>query len=355
MKERMLKLDTNERSLGYEADLLRAIVDKVILSEQSLNRYPDPSAIKLKKAYSKFSNIPFENLVAGNGSDELLDLIFSVYAQGKTVICFSPDFSMYDIYAKKYKVALIKVNTMKLEDLLEIARKNMASLIIFSNPNNPTGKRFTKSEIRKLVEQFSGTVLVDEAYIEFYNKDYVNEINSEFYNKSVAEYINELDNLIVTRTCSKAVGLAGIRVGFMASCTDNIKKIEAVRSPYNVNTLSQAIATEILSNPCYISKCTQEIIKARDDLYIKITNILEINEDFKVEQSFANFIFIKTIYAKDIFKRMVSKGILIRMFEYGVRITIGTIDDNDYIVYTLSEAVKYLQITKGGLGDDRAV
>ena len=113
MKTEMLKLDSNERTVGYEADLIRSIVDRAILSDQSLNRYPDQSATKLKKAYSKFSNIPFENLVAGNGSDELLDLIFSVYAQGKTVVCFNPDFSMYDIYAKKYNANLIKVNTMK--------------------------------------------------------------------------------------------------------------------------------------------------------------------------------------------------------------------------------------------------
>ncbi len=360
MKTEMLKLDSNERTVGYEADLIRSIVDRAILSDQSLNRYPDQSATKLKKAYSKFSNIPFENLVAGNGSDELLDLIFSVYAQGKTVVCFNPDFSMYDIYAKKYNANLIKVNTMesstmKLEDLIDIARKSNASMIVFSNPNNPTGKAFTKSEIVKLAKDFSGTVVVDEAYIEFCNQDIVKEIDSEFYNQRVADCIQKLDNLIVTRTCSKAVGLAGIRVGFMASSIANVKKIEAVRSPYNVNTLSQEIASEILSYPEYINKCIEDIIIARDDLYSKITCLIERNDEYRADKSYANFIFIKTGYAKQLYTQMRDKGILVRMFDYGVRITVGTIEDNDKILSAMFSTIKYQQNMQGGLHGERAV
>ena len=226
MMSNILKLDANERAKDYEAEIIASIIQKSVLSKVSINRYPDAKAIKLRKAYSKYSKIPYENLVAGNGSDELIDLAFSVFAQSKTVVCFDPDFSMYEVYSKKYNASLIKVKTMKLEDLINAARINMASVIVFSNPNNPTGKGFLKSDVEQLVKTFWGTVIVDEAYM-------------DFYNQSVSDLISKYDNLLITKTCSKALGLAGIRVGFLGSESNNIDKIEQVRSPYNVNSLTQ--------------------------------------------------------------------------------------------------------------------
>lgn len=158
-------------------------------------------------------------------------------------------------YILKYNASLIKVKTMKLEDLINAARINMASVIVFSNPNNPTGKGFLlKSDVECLVKTFWGTVIVDEAYM-------------DFYNQSVSDLISKYDNLLITKTCSKALGLAGIRVGFLGSNSKNIDKIEQIRSPYNVNSLTQNIATEILSYP----KLLQNTLKksnAQEMIYI---------------------------------------------------------------------------------------
>lgn len=99
MMSNILKLDANERAKDYEAEIIASIIQKSVLSKVSINRYPDAKAIKLRKAYSKYSKIPYENLVAGNGSDELIDFIV-VFAQSKTVVCFDPDFSMYEVYSK---------------------------------------------------------------------------------------------------------------------------------------------------------------------------------------------------------------------------------------------------------------
>ncbi len=331
---KILKLDANERVKAYEPEILEEIIKKSMFS---INRYPDESAALLRKAYSKYSKIPYENLIAGNGSDELIDLAFSAFAQSKTVVCFDPDFSMYEVYAKKYNTNLIKVYSMKLEDLINSARISMASVIIFSNPNNPTGKGFLKSEVEQLVKNFWGTVIVDEAYM-------------DFYDQSVSDLIPKYNNLIITKTCSKALGLAGIRVGFLGSQINNIDKIEQVRSPYNVNTLSQAIATQILNYPKLIEKYIKEVNTSRDNLYSKLVSELK-DEDVEVYESSANFIYIKTKYAVDIYENLLEKGIFIRAFKNAVRISAGNIEDNVNIV----DNIKDILLRKRGYQNERAV
>ncbi len=341
MMSKILKLDANERAKDYEAEIIASIIQKSVLSKVSINRYPDAKAIKLRKAYSKYSKIPYENLVAGNGSDELIDLAFSVFAQSKTVVCFDPDFSMYEVYSKKYNASLIKVKTMKLEDLINAARINMASVIVFSNPNNPTGKGFLKSDVEQLVKTFWGTVIVDEAYM-------------DFYNQSVSDLISKYDNLVITKTCSKALGLAGIRVGFLGSNSKNIDKIEQIRSPYNVNSLTQNIATEILSYPKLITKYIKEVKCSRDDLYSSL--IAEINDDeTQIYESSANFIYMKTKYSADIYEYLLEKGILIRLFEDGIRITVGNIEDNVKLVSELKRAISLAKEERRGYQNERAV
>lgn len=310
MKE-IIKLNTNENP--YKMCI------KNIEINPSLNRYPDEEAMGLKKAYSQYSGIPVEKLMCGNGSDELIDLAFATFAKNKTVVGLDPDFSMYDVYAKKYQTRLLKTVEQDLEELKVLAVRSSAAMIVLSNPNNPTGKVYDAQSIEKLLLAFNGVVLVDEAYV-------------EFGGDSVIDLLMHFDRLLVTRTCSKALGMAALRIGFVAGSESLLKQMNALRSPYNVNTLSQVLGEIFLKDRASIVKGIEKVMKNRDLLLKKLETLEKLYGGFELSYGAGNYVYLKTLKAKEWENLFRENGIWVRCFEKGLRISVGSIQEVEFFL-----------------------
>ena len=226
-EEFKIKLDANEIFMNVDDNVIMKI--KSSLTGIDLYRYPSNEMGDIKKLYGKYAKVNSENIIVGNGSDEVLELIIGkvIGTQGK-VLSFGPDFVMYDFFVERFKGELIKYDIgteMKfdVDRFIELGKSNNVDMIIFSNPNNPTGINISPKDIVKILEEFeNSTVVIDEAYYEF---------NGE----SMIPYINNYSNLFITRTLSKAWGLAALRVGFLISSKENIEELLNYKVPYTIS------------------------------------------------------------------------------------------------------------------------
>ena len=314
-------------------DELKDIIEDVV--KLKFNRYPDSECNELRELYGKVIGVNKENLIAGNGSDEMISLIISSQiTRRKVVLTIDPDFSMYDFYTslsdgviKKYKTE--DNGSFSVNKFINFGKKLSPKLIIFSNPNNPTGNVISNEDICYILESFKDTlVIVDEAYY-------------EFYGQSMIQYIEKYKNLVVTRTLSKAWGLAALRVGFLIANKELIEELNKSKVPYNLNTFSQIVACNVLKHPEKILKNVEEIVYERERLYKSLKNIEEISNNKVIfYKSKANFIFGRSIMKDDIKKILDDKGILIRYFnDDSFRITVGSALENDLVVNIIEKAV----------------
>lgn len=231
-----VRLDANESFQNLPDDIRRDVLKAV--EQVEFNRYPDPFAVKLCEKFGRFFHVKPELLTAGNGSDELISLIVPNFLEsGDTMLVALPDFSMYTFYAQMNNIrveALQKAEDMvtSAADILERAKDKNARLLIFSNPCNPTSLKLSRDDIIKIIEGTDALVIVDEAYM-------------DFAEGSVLDVVEKYHNLIVLKTCSKALGLAAIRLGFAAACKELTDILHALKSPYNVNSLTQAVGCAV--------------------------------------------------------------------------------------------------------------
>lgn len=317
-----------------EEDLINILLS---LKDIKLNRYPDTDSVRLRESYGKVAGVPKENIIAGNGSDEMLALVINaVISKGKKVLALSPDFSMFDFYTASNEGIMVKLNTNKdgsfaVKDFIALGKEVGADLIILSNPNNPTGYSISAREIKKILDNFpSAKVLIDEAYY-------------EFNGVTAVPYINEYDNLIVTRTLSKAWGLAAIRVGFLLANEKLVEELSNYKVPYNVNQLSQDIACEVLKLKCELIDTVKKTTSERDRLYELLKEIENIDESrISIYKSKGNFIFCRSKYKEEIRRTMEAYGVLIRYFDDdSFRISIGNPEENDLVVKAIKIALGY--------------
>ncbi|MEN8186965.1 MAG: aminotransferase class I/II-fold pyridoxal phosphate-dependent enzyme, partial [Bacteroidota bacterium] len=201
--------------------------------KNDLNRYPDPYQNKLKKNFSDLKNIPLENILLGNGSDEVLDLIFRAFCEPKedNIITMPPTYGMYKVLSEindieNNEVLLNSDYQIDVDNVLTIVDKN-SKLIFICSPNNPTGNLMAEVSIKRILENFAGLVVIDEAYIDFAEA------------RSWIDEIENYPNLIVTQTMSKAFGMAGIRMGICYANAEIIQVLNKIKPPYNVNQLTQ--------------------------------------------------------------------------------------------------------------------
>ena len=254
----------------------------------------------------------------------------SFLEKGDRVITLSPDFSMYGFYcsgAECENIVLKKDEdfNISVDAIISAAEESGARMIIFSNPCNPTSVGIEADEVRRLIRSTSALVVLDEAYM-------------DFWNQSILSEVNDYDNLIVLKTCSKAIGLAAIRLGFAVANPTLTRAINAAKSPYNVNTLTQEIGKIILSNTAYIKESLESILSSKQELY---TALLAYNsDDFRVIDSKTNFIYIKTSRAAEIFEKLRADSIVIRCFGGGLRITAGTRQENDRLMSCLDSILR---------------
>jgi len=300
--------------------------------ENGLNRYPDPYQLKLKEKFSKMNSMPIENILLGNGSDEVLDLIFRAFCEPikDNIITMPPTYGMYMVLSEinnieNKEVVLTNKFQIDVVNVLSSIDKN-TKLIFICSPNNPTGNLMDRMIIEQLLENFNGLVILDEAYINFSEtKSWVNEIK-------------KYPNLIVTQTLSKAFGLAGIRLGVCYANTEIIQVLNKIKPPYNVNQLTQQKAFEVLSNLDLVKSQVKEIKKNK----VKLTEALKsINFIEKIYPSEANFILVKVDDADIRYQQLLKKGMVVRnrnnqtLCKNTLRFTIGTKEEVNKLIKEL--------------------
>ncbi|MFH4965374.1 histidinol-phosphate transaminase [Gaetbulibacter sp. M235] len=301
--------------------------------ENGVNRYPDPHQNKLKSILSKIKNISTQNILLGNGSDEVLDLIFRMFCEPNkdNVIILPPTYGMYEVLANLNAIETIKVPLSeafqpKVDEILNATNSN-SKLLFLCSPNNPTGNSFSANSIETLLKSFNGIVVIDEAYIDFSNEE------------SWIKRLEEFPNLIVTQTLSKAYGMAGIRLGICYASTEIISVLNAIKPPYNVNELTQQKAIENLKKDLAKNQIA-DILKERSVLMDELKTLDFV---FKIYPSDANFILIKVDDANKRYDQLIKKGIVIRnrTTQYGcencLRITVGTASENKKLITEFRE------------------
>ena len=286
----------------------------------------------VKAALAKIKNVSREQLLLGNGSDEVLDLIFRVFCEPKvdTVIVLPPTYGMYEVLANTNDVGLIKISLLdnyqpNVDEILK-AQNSQTKLLFLCSPNNPTANSFNADKIETLIKKFTGIVVIDEAYIDFSSQE------------SWIGRLNEFPNLIVIQTLSKAYGLAGIRLGACYSSTKIISVLNKIKPPYNVNQLTQQTALKALQNSIKTNNEIAIIISERNKLK---TDLEEISFIVKVYPSDANFLLVKVDNAIIRYHQLVEHEIIVRnrtnlpLCENCLRFTVGTKEENKKLMKTL--------------------
>lgn len=310
-----IRLDANECPTDLPGDIKTQL--KNAIDELPFNRYPDPLASGVVKAFSDFYGINPYLVTAGNGSDELIFLIESAFLEkGDKMLVVSPDFSMYNFYSSICEVectSFIKNDSLDIDvdALIEKINSDNIKLLIFSNPCNPTGRGITADEARKLVSGTDALIVLDEAYM-------------DFWDQSLLDEVEKYSNLIIFRTASKAVGSAALRLGFAVANKTISSAIKAVKSPYNVNSFSQAAGEIIYKNKDFLKNRLKKIVLSREKLYNGLVEISKTNADFAPIESVANFVFVKTADSKKIWEYLKDNSIVVRLMGEYLRITAGT-------------------------------
>jgi histidinol-phosphate aminotransferase len=248
--------------------------------------------------------------------------------KGKKLLTLSPDFSMYDYYASMHESEVVKFpceqdGSFSIADFIEFGREHHVDMVLFSNPNNPTGHFVSNAQLCKIAEAFPRIpVIIDEAY-------------GEFAKESMMAYLDTYHNLYVTRTLSKAYGFAGARLGFLISCPSNIAKLKPVLVPYNISSLTQRAGMIVLRHAAEYELLVEEIQLERDMLYHKLKQLKNVT--FYPSQ--ANYLYGKSKYKQELLKAMEKEGIVIRNYEGkdSFRITVGSPAENAIVLSVLQE------------------
>ena len=301
--------------------------------ENGVNRYPDPQQHKVKELLSEMKGIDKQNILLGNGSDEVLDLIFRVFCEPNqdNIITLPPTYGMYSVLAninaiENRTVLLNEDFQPKVDQILETA-DTRSKILFLCSPNNPTGNSFTMDAVEELLVKFNGLVVLDEAYIDFSCKE------------SWLTRLAEFPNLIVTQTLSKAYGLAGIRLGVCYASKEIIKILNNIKPPYNVNELTQQRAISRLQKMDEIENEVAQLISERKRLQKELACCVSYIE--KVYSSDGNFLLIKVDDATKRYNQLIAYGIVIRnrttqpLCENCLRISVGICEENQALIRAL--------------------
>lgn len=320
-----LFMDANENAFG-------SVIKLPGIPE--LNRYPDPRSLLLRAALARYVRVPNKYIFAGNGSDEVIDLLIRLFVEpDESILIVEPTYGVYKVAAD---IAGVKTLSAKLDknfrfDAEKILRAvtPKTKIIFCCSPNNPTGTLISQAGIKRLCSGFSGIVVVDEAYVEFASTP------------SFAKLVLKTKNLVVLRTLSKVWGLAGLRVGYAIADKRIINYLDKIKAPYNLNSASAALAISALKKKKKMLEFRKAILSERE----KLSKVLE-NLGFAVYPSEANFLLVKYSGADSIFNKLVQKsGIIVRNFgdrkllKDCLRITVGTPPQNALLIKTLSKII----------------
>lgn len=300
--------------------------------QNGVNRYPDPQQTSVKAVLAKQRNLNTNQVLLGNGSDEVLDLLFRAFCEPKVdnVITLPPTYGMYGVLANinavENREVLLSTDFQPEVDAILDAVDANTKMIFLCSPNNPTGNSFSDESVVTLLQNFKGLVVIDEAYIDFSNKP------------SWLVELDEYPNLIITQTLSKAYGLAGIRLGICYASAAIIAVLNKIKPPYNVNELTQQRALERLADKEKIQLEIDSIIIQRDNLLKVLQEVSFVSKIYPTE---ANFVLIEVDDATKRYDELIAKGIVIRnrttqpLCKNTLRLTIGTVDENQKLMDAL--------------------
>ncbi len=304
--------------------------------ENGVNRYPDPQQINLKEQISGLKKIPLENILLGNGSDEVLDLIFRGFCEPRidNVITLPPTYGMYKVLAQLNEVedreVILKSDFQPDTNKILHQVDSNTKIIFLCSPNNPTGNSFSEAAVLELLTNFRGLVVIDEAYIDFSEK------------RSWLERLEEFPNLVITQTLSKAYGLAGIRLGICYASEEIIAILNKIKPPYNVNELTQQRSMARLMNQGEVRREIGEILDQRRFLESEIEKLSFVEEIFPSD---ANFLLVKVDDAGLRYGQLLEKGIVVRnrsnqpLCKETIRFTVGTKMENIKLLKALKEII----------------
>ena len=302
--------------------------------ENAINRYPDNKHTELTKVVSNIKNVNVNQIVFGNGTDEILDLIVRVFCNPNKdkIITLPPTYGMYDVIAKTNGVENIEIPlksdfSIDKNEILKLS-SSCIKILFLCSPNNPTGNSFDTNDLTDLIKGFNGVVVVDEAYIDFSSK------------QSLISLINDNNNLIITQTMSKAYGMAGIRLGMGFSNQKIINYLNKIKPPYNINVLTERKALEELNKIDEIKKNIDLVLNQRK-LLLSCLEKLDFIE--KIYKSDSNFLLVKVDNADLRYNQLLKNGIIVRdrsnqpLCQNCLRITIGTENENKSLIKILNQ------------------
>ena len=302
--------------------------------ENGVNRYPDPQQGKLKEVLASQKGVSASKILLGNGSDEVLDLIFRAFCrpQVDNVITLPPTYGMYKVLAGLNEIedreVVLKNNFQP--DVAAILEKIDAQtkIIFLCSPNNPTGNSFSEASVEKILKNFNGLVVIDEAYIDFSAEE------------SWLQRLEEFPNLVITQTLSKAYGLAGIRLGICYASEEIINLLNKIKPPYNVNELTQQRALDRLSKPEEVNRELQLILQERELLQANLSKMAFVKEIFPSD---ANFLLVRVENATAKYRQLLEAGVVVRnrssqqLCENTLRFTVGTPEENQELLKKLRQ------------------
>ncbi|MEM2133229.1 MAG: histidinol-phosphate transaminase [Candidatus Jordarchaeaceae archaeon] len=334
-KEDILPLHANE-NLFIEKEWILEKTREAI-STLDFRSYPDPETVETREAIAEHFALESSEIVLGNGSDEVLDILTKVFIEpGNETIILEPTFGIYRFFTlllngKPQTVLLNEDFSPNVEAVLKSVTPK-TRIIFLCSPNNPTGNQYPKEDIKRIIEESGCIVAVDEAYADF--ADY-----------TLLKWINDYENLIVLRSFSKSFGIAGLRIGFAATNSELAEIIRKTVVPYNVNKLAQKMVVVLIESWDYLRQKILEVKKEREFLY----NQLNKNESLKAYPSQANFLLLRVIKphctAKSLQNKLLSKGILVRdrsdlpLLNNCLRITLGPRKINQRLLDSIKEAL----------------
>ena len=327
-KKAEMFMDANENAFGSTAQF-----DGV-----ELNRYPDSDLLELRGKLAEYleGGLTLQNIVVGNGSDEIIDLAIRTFAEkGDNIITVEPGYSMFNVCAE---ISGVEVRGVLVEDDFQpnvekvLARiDENTKMIVIVSPNSPLGNVVEQKRIEKIAEKANCIVFIDEAY-------------GEFAGKTLAPLVSKYDNLIVSKTLSKAWGLAGLRVGYAVAGKEIIENIRKIKAPYNVGAIPNYLALKALENRAQMEEWVKEMKCEKEWLEGQLRKLgVKV---FSTETNFSVFRLLSEYDSKEIQKGIAEKGIVVRdrstlpLMENCIRVTIGTRKENERFVQVLREVMR---------------
>jgi len=324
----LIKLDAMENPFALPDDVKQQWASTV--ADVAINRYPDADMLALRSKIAARDGVKPEQVLLGNGSDEIIQMLLMATESGACVTP-SPSFVMYDLVSHwlKRPVASMTLNadfSLNADAFLQACHREKAAIVFLACPNNPTGNMWDLATVQKICDQFSGLVVIDEAYFPFAERHHLDLIG---------------DHVLVLRTFSK-MGFAGLRLGYLLGDATFIKHLNKVRMPYNINSLTQASALFLLEHTEVFEQQVASIKAERKRVFDALKGMCGV----EVFDSQANFLLLRVGDADQVFQRVLEAGVLIKnmskhhdLLRNCLRITIGTEEENNQLLTALKESV----------------